>query len=92
MLNDLGQHFDAVVIDAPPVLAVSDAAVLGAASDAVLVVVRAGQTTAGQATEAVRHLANAGSRLAGVVFNDPDAEAHEDTHRAYYSYYYAGAS
>lgn len=90
MLNDFAQQFEAVVIDSPPVLAVSDATVLGAQVDAVLVVVRAAQTTAAEAAEATRQLTQAGVRLAGVVFNDPDGEA-EDEGRSSYYYYYAGS-
>ena len=47
-----GGALDVVVIDSPPVLAVSDATVLGAQADAVRVVVRAGQTAGAEAGDA----------------------------------------
>lgn len=91
MLNELARQFDVVMVDSPPVLAVADASVLGAAADAVLLVVRAGKTTAEEATEAARHLAHAGAPLAGAVFNDPDARSEDGAHAGYYYYQYAGA-
>ncbi len=86
VLNDYIRAFDAVIIDSSPVLAVADATVLGAQVDAVLVVVRAGQTTAAELGEAVRQLTQAGASLAGAVFNDPDGKAEDERRAGYYSY------
>jgi polysaccharide biosynthesis transport protein len=45
-----------VILDTPPLLAASHAAVLGASADGVVLVVRAGQTERGAAQEAIQQL------------------------------------
>jgi capsular exopolysaccharide synthesis family protein len=82
LLGTLTSQFDIVVIDSPPVLSLADASILGALADAVLLVVRAGQTDRGAAQEAAVQLAGVGSVILGTVLNDPHGEAPE-----YLSYY-----
>jgi tyrosine-protein kinase Etk/Wzc len=77
---------DIVVIDTPPLLAASDAAVLGRIADGVIMVVRAGRTQRGAVQESVQHLINVGARIVGTVLNDPDAEVAK--YAPYYQYYY----
>ena len=48
LLGDLREQFDIVIIDAPPLLPVTDAALLAAQADGALVVVRHGKTTRDQ--------------------------------------------
>jgi capsular exopolysaccharide synthesis family protein len=69
MLATLREHFDVVLINTPPLVPVTDAAVVAAHADGVLLVVRAGRTTRQQATLAVRALHAVGARLLGTVFN-----------------------
>jgi len=69
-LNRVSAHYDMVVLDAPPVLAVADAAIVGARAGAVLLVARAGVTTENQVAEAVRRLNQAGISPEGILFND----------------------
>src|SRR5205085_2988681 len=77
---------DMVVLDTPPLLAASDAAVLGRIADGVVMVVRAGQTQRGAVQESVQQLTNVGARIIGTVLNDPDAEVAK--YAPYYQYYY----
>jgi capsular exopolysaccharide synthesis family protein len=77
---------DMIVLDTPPLLAASDAAVLGRIADGVVLVVRAGRTQHGAAQEAVKQLVNVGARVLGTVLNDPDAEFAK--YAPYYHYYY----
>jgi capsular exopolysaccharide synthesis family protein len=75
-------EFDHVVVDTPPVLTVTDAVVLSQDMDAVMIVIRAGQTTK-QALRRTRDvLRQVNARLTGVVVNALDFRAH--------SYYYYG--
>jgi tyrosine-protein kinase Etk/Wzc len=69
-LSSVSAHYDMVVMDAPPVLAVADAAIVGARAGAVLLVARAGVTTEHQVGEAVRRLNQAGISPEGILFND----------------------
>jgi Mrp family chromosome partitioning ATPase len=82
-LKDLLKRFTQVVIDSPPLLLVTDAVVLSAVVDGVILVVASGSTARGALTRAHRILDNAGSRVLGVVLNKVDMRF--DT---YYGSYY----
>lgn len=60
---------DIVLIDAPPLLPVTDAAVLGRECDGALVVVRHGKTTREQFTRSLDALSSVGARVLGTVLN-----------------------
>ncbi len=85
LLHLLGERFDRVIIDSPPVVAVTDAAILGTLADACVLVVRAFRTRREVAREALRLFAGVGAKTAGVVLNSVDLERHE---YKYYHYYY----
>jgi hypothetical protein len=68
-IRTIEEYFDVVLIDAPPLLSVADAAVVGTLTNGVLLVVRAGRTRAEQADRAVEILRAVGAHLAGVVLN-----------------------
>jgi len=63
------QEFDIVLIDAPPVLPIPDARVLGRMADGVILVVRAGQTTREVAHAALRSLIDVRCRVLGTILN-----------------------
>ena len=88
LLQELVQRFDIVILDTPPVLATADARILGALSDGVLLVVRAGQTERLAAQRAQNQLVQAGARVLGVVLNDPGGEISREGDY-YYPYAYA---
>ena len=67
LLERLRESFDHVVIDAPPVLPVSDAAVLAHAADGALLVVRYGRTRREQLLSATRALEAVQARVLGTV-------------------------
>jgi capsular exopolysaccharide synthesis family protein len=89
LLDDFRERFDLIIIDAPPVLPVADAAILAALADATLLVVRAGRTARAAAQLALRQLASVGGRVVGVVLNDPSGETsrYPDSFFSYYSDY-----
>ena len=60
---------DIVLIDCPPVLPVTDAAVLSARVDATLLVATAGQTTVGALRRSVELLRQVEAPLIGMVLN-----------------------
>lgn len=67
LLDSLGEHFDFVLIDAPPLLLVTDAAVVSKRTSGTLLVAASGSTRKAALEMAVRALATAGARLLGVV-------------------------
>ena len=67
MLGTLTAEFDVVLIDAPPLLLVTDAAVLSKLCGGAIMVVASGRTKRNELTSAVKALEQAGSRLVGMV-------------------------
>ncbi len=62
-------HYDVTIIDAPPLLPVTDAALLAAQTDGAILVVHHGKTTKDQLSGAVERLAGVGSLPLGVILN-----------------------
>ena len=69
LLERLKREFDVIVVDDPPVLAVSDVRALTSVVDGTILVVRAGVTEPDDAIEAKTLLEEAGAHLLGVVLN-----------------------
>lgn len=84
LLGQMGDLFDILIVDAPPILAVSDAAIIGRHTGATLMVARAGKHPIREIEQAVKRLHQAGVAVKGFVFNDID------TVRQKYRYGYSG--
>jgi succinoglycan biosynthesis transport protein ExoP len=84
MMKAFGDHFDWVVIDAPPVMPVTDAIVLAQKSTGVLFVVGAERVSRHIARRALEQLAAVNARVAGGILTRVDL----DRHSYYYSMYY----
>ncbi|MCW3101419.1 MAG: putative tyrosine-protein kinase [Chthonomonadaceae bacterium] len=69
LLHELEERADIVLFDAPPVLPVTDAAVLGAAASGVVLLVRSHKTSREQVARATQVLASAGTVPLGTVLN-----------------------
>jgi Mrp family chromosome partitioning ATPase len=67
LLTTLGQEFDYVLIDTPPLLLVTDAAVVSRLTGGAIVVAASGRTKRNELSAAVRALEHIGSRLLGIV-------------------------
>lgn len=83
LLRELAKKADVVIIDTPPVLAVSDALALTPMLDASILVVRAGKTNRERLREAMRVLGGVGAPVVGLVFN---AVGERDGYYGYYAY------
>jgi len=85
LLENLGTTFRHVIIDSPPVLAVTDATILSSLTDGVLLVAASGSTPRAGLVRARRILANAGARVLGVTMNK--LNPHGQSYKNYgYSY------
>jgi succinoglycan biosynthesis transport protein ExoP len=69
MLDGLQAKFDVILLDSPPVLRVTDAAVLASMATTSVIVVNAGKTRTDELRAAVQRLAQSGSPIAGVLLN-----------------------
>ena len=73
VLDALKRHVDVVLIDSPPLLAVSDARILGISSDAVIFTVRAHKTSKETFQIAAQQLIDDNTHLLGTILNDWNA-------------------
>lgn len=87
LINLVREHFDAVVIDTPPMANIADARVIGRYADALTLVVRSGSTTRDAALLARSRFADDGIPMLGTILNhwNPATPGY-----SYYKYYYAG--
>lgn len=69
LIKELRERFDVVLLDAPPLLPVTDAALLAAQADGLLAVVRHGKTTKDQLGHALERVESVGAKCVGVVMN-----------------------
>jgi capsular exopolysaccharide synthesis family protein len=88
LLNQLRQQFDTVLLDTPPVIAVTDATLLATMADGLLLVVTCGRTTRDQAKAALLTLEKAGVTPLGVVMNQVDRRKGYGYYYYYYHRYY----
>lgn len=86
LLEELRGAFDIIILDTPPVLAVSDAQIVAAKCDGVLLVVHAGKTKRDAVMKAKASLDHVKANLLGTVLNQKSRRDADD----YYYYYYYG--
>jgi len=72
LLKSLKAQFDAVILDCPALMAVTDAAILGTYADGTLVVARANVTEKGAITHCMEQLRQVRAPVLGVILNDVD--------------------
>lgn len=86
-LKKLNDVFDLVIIDSPPVVAVTDAVVLSAHVDGVVLVVKSFKVTKDLVLQAKRQLTDVDAKLIGVILNDFDIQRKSYGYYYYYTYY-----
>jgi succinoglycan biosynthesis transport protein ExoP len=75
---------DILIIDSPPIMAVTDAAILGPKVDGVLLIVEPGKTKLAAARHTVEQMQRVGSNILGVVLNNLDMGSARYGYRYYY--------
>jgi tyrosine-protein kinase Etk/Wzc len=86
LMEYLRGEYETIVLDSPPVNMMTDAALLGAKADGVVIVARAGVTHSAALGYAMEQLKHVRARVLGVVLNDIDFRR-EATYDAAYRYY-----
>jgi len=91
LIEELKKNFDVVLFDSPPILPVTDSAILAAKVDGVILVYEAGRTSRHALNRARIQLENVEAKILGVVINNLKAEFIEDVtpyqRYRYYGYY-----
>jgi Mrp family chromosome partitioning ATPase len=72
LLTELREHYDYILIDTPPVLAVPDARLIGNISDANIYIVKWNKSTRGQVNQGLEMLSSIGVNTIGLVLNQID--------------------
>lgn len=84
IMSEMRARFDYVIVDSSPLLAVTDAAILAAASDGVLVIARFAGTKRDQLAHAIGNLRNVGAPILGAVFTMTPAQGKGSYNYSYY--------
>ncbi len=87
LLEELEGKYTHIILDSPPILAVTDSSVLGAHADGVVVVLRSGETEQKAAERSVDQLRRIGVRVFGAVLNEVATSTPEESY--YLQYYYS---
>ena len=88
LINELRKRYTRIIIDSPPITAVTDAAILAKAVDGVVMVIRAGQTVREVAKNSVHQLQSVGGNILGAVLNAVDIGKDKYYYYYYYQYYH----
>ena len=86
LLDILRKHYSRIIIDSPPVTAVTDATVLAKSVDGVVLVVRAGETPRQVVQTGLNQLQAVNAGILGAVLNAVDTS--RDGYYYYHQYYY----
>ena len=89
MLKTLGEQFDHIVIDSPPITNVTDPIILATMVDGVILVVQAGKSSREDVGRSCQELASVGAKTLGALLNHVDLR--RDGKDGYFRYYYSTA-
>jgi Mrp family chromosome partitioning ATPase/uncharacterized protein involved in exopolysaccharide biosynthesis len=87
-LRAVRDEYDIVLIDTPPVLPVTDSAIVASQADGVILVYQAGKVGRLVLKRAKVHIENVGGKVWGVVLNDVKTEIAGYAYTHYYTHYY----
>lgn len=88
LIHQFTRNYDLVVLDSPPLLAVSDTLILARLADKVVFCVRWAKTRRDSSVVAARQLIEAGADMAGVVLTQVDAHQHASYDHGRTSHYF----
>lgn len=92
VIDTARNDFDFVLIDAPPLLGLSDARILSKFADGVILVCRSGRTRTDDLDEARRLLVEDGTHIFGTILNGYDLQHERSAHYQSYLRYFGKAA
>ncbi len=69
LLENVSERYEHLIFDSPPILPVTDARILGAISDATILILRADKSTRRHAEHAIQLLTNVNAQIVGAIVN-----------------------
>ncbi|OGW82999.1 MAG: hypothetical protein A2Z83_01335 [Omnitrophica bacterium GWA2_52_8] len=91
MLTELKSHYDIIIIDSPPYLAVADVAVLNEYVDGITVVTRYHKTDKRHLKDMKKRLSREAEKILGIVINQVSVKEKDYYYQQYYYYGYGDA-
>ena len=91
LIDELRKEYDVILIDTPPVIPVTDSAIMAEHADGVVLIYEVGKVGRDVLKRAASHLESVKAEILGIVMNDIKAEAAtslRDTDYRYYRYRY----
>jgi capsular exopolysaccharide synthesis family protein len=88
LVAHLEEKWDMILFDSPPIVAVTDSSTISAEIDALVMVVKAGQTDRAAVDRALDTISNVRSPLIGAILNGANPETLAGKYSYYYSYYH----
>ena len=84
------EHYDMVIVDTPPVLAVTDAALIARAAATLILVTRFDKTSSKEVENSIKRLQQVGARVSGMLLNDivKSAALYYSSGNSHYDYSY----
>ncbi|MGP5930725.1 polysaccharide biosynthesis tyrosine autokinase [Corynebacterium glyciniphilum] len=92
VLTDLDARYDYVIVDASPVIPVTDAALVSSAADGLILAVSHGDTTVDQLTQTTSNLTQVGAHVLGTVFTMTPKSEGKGYYRNGYGYGYGNTA
>jgi tyrosine-protein kinase Etk/Wzc len=90
LIERFKEHYDVILFDSPPVVAVTDAAVLSTQIDGTILIISSGETTRNAVNRAKSLLNNVQALILGAVLNNVKVEGRYGSYYYYYYYHYYG--
>ncbi len=87
ILEEVRMKFDFILLDSPPMMALTDARLLSRNTDGVILVCRAGRTTGEQLAFSHRRLSEDGIEVIGTILNDWNPKAEDPSYFSSYAEY-----
>lgn len=84
LLDQLRNDFDVILIDTPPILAVTDSAIVSVMCDAVVIVAAAGKVKKNRLQKAKEQLDHVNANVIGIVLNQTNRDDQEIFYMKYY--------
>jgi tyrosine-protein kinase Etk/Wzc len=88
LLKDTREKFDLVIIDTPPILAVTDASIIAQYGGQVFVLIRSGQHRMNEIKAAISRFEKDGVKVAGILMNDAPLMEGYYSNKYAYTYHY----
>lgn len=91
LIKQAREQYDRIIIDSPPILSVTDSAILSTLADGVVVIIKASSTPRPAIKQGLHQLSEVGGKVLGCVLNEVDFEKESYYHSSYryhHHYYY----